>query len=204
MMSKKRRFYILFFVLLAVIFYFILTIVIPGYSKKKITPVGFVKPFSFLTQDGKTMTEKDIAGKVYVAEYFFTNCDGICPIMNNNMRTVYDEFKEEKDFLILSHTSDPERDSTAQMKYYADSMKVDTRRWVFLTGDKKQLYEAARFSYTIDDPANNLKSIDDQFIHSQYWALVDRNGDVMKVYDGLKQSEVNKLIKDARRLLKEE
>ena len=203
-MSKKRRFYILFFVLLALVFYFIISIVIPGYSKKKITPVGYVKPFSFLTQDGKTMTEKDIAGRVYVAEYFFTNCDGICPIMNNNMRTVYNEFKDEKDFLILSHTSDPDRDSTAQMKYYADSMKVDTRRWVFLTGDKKELYEAARFSYTIDDPANNLKSIDDQFIHSQYWALVDRNGDVMKVYDGLKQSEVKKLVKDARRLLKEE
>jgi protein SCO1/2 len=204
MMSRKRRFYILFFVLLTVIFYFVLTIVIPGYSRKKITPVSYVKPFSFTSQDGKPVTEKDVAGKVYVVEYFFTNCTGICPAMNNNMRVVYDEFKNEKDFLILSHTSDPERDSTAQMKYFADSMKVDTRRWLFLTGDKKSLYEAARFSYTIDDPANNLKDMDDQFIHSQYWALVDRNGDVMKIYDGLMQSEVNKLIKDARKLLKEE
>ena len=144
-----------------------------------------------------------MSGKVYVAEYFFTHCDGICPTMNNNMRLVYEEFKNDSNFLILSHTCDPERDSVAQMKYYADSMKVDTKKWIFLTGRKDSLYKAARVSYTIDDPANNLKSIDDQFIHSQFWALVDRNGDVRKIYDGLKESEVNKMIRLAKRLLKE-
>ena len=149
------------------------------------------------------VTEKDMTGKVYVAEYFFTHCEGICPIMNNNMRLVYEEFKTDTNFIILSHTSDPDRDSVGQMKYYADSMKVDTKRWVFLTGRKDSLYTAARVSYTIDDPANNLKSMEDQFIHSQFWALVDKNGDVRKVIDGLKESEVKSLIKAARRLLKE-
>jgi len=119
------------------------------------------------------------------------------------MRLVYEEFKTDTNFLILSHTSDPDRDSVGQMKYYADSMKVDTRRWVFLTGRKDSLYTAARVSYTIDDPVNNLKSMEDQFIHSQFWALVDKNGDVRKVIDGLKESEVKSLIKAARRLLKE-
>ena len=202
-MSKKKWFYLVFFISLAGIFYLVLTLIIPGFGKKKVNPISFVQPFSFTDQDGKTVTEKDVAGKVYVVEYFFTHCPGICPKMNNNMRIVYDAMNNEKDFLILSHTSDPDRDSAAQMKYYADSMKVDTKRWIFLTGDKGRLYEAARVSYTIDDPANNLKSIDDQFVHSQYWALVDKNGDVRKIYDGLKQSEVNKLIKDARRLLKD-
>ena len=149
------------------------------------------------------MTEKDIAGKVYVAEYFFTHCEGICPIMNNNMKLVYEQFKNDSNFLILSHTSDPDRDSVGQMKKYADSMGVNTRQWIFLTGRKDSLYNMARVSYTIDDPANNLKSMEDQFIHSQFWALVDRNGDVRKIYDGLKQSEVNKLISDTRKLLKE-
>ena len=119
------------------------------------------------------------------------------------MRLVYEEFKNDSNFLILSHTCDPDRDSVAQMKYYADSMKVDTKKWIFLTGRKDSLYKAARVSYTIDDPANNLKSIDDQFIHSQFWALVDKNGDVRKIYDGLKESEVNKMIRLAKRLLKE-
>lgn len=119
------------------------------------------------------------------------------------MKLVYEQFRNDTNFLILSHTSDPDRDSVGQMKKYADSMGVDTRQWIFLTGAKQSLYNMARDSYTIDDPANNLKSIDDQFIHSQFWALVDKNGDVRKIYDGLKQSEVNKLISDTRRLLKE-
>ena len=202
-MSKKRLFYIGFFVALALIFYLVLTLIIPGFGKVKSPPVSFVKPFSFTNQDGKTVTEKDMTGKVYVAEYFFTNCEGICPKMNNNMRLVYDEFKSDSNFLILSHTCDPDRDSVGQMKYYADSMKVDTRRWIFLTGEKQKLYDAARVSYTIDDPVNNLKSIDDQFIHSQFWALVNKKGDVIKIYDGLKESEVKSLIKAAGKLLKE-
>ena len=97
---------------------------------------GSALPSSFTNQDGQTVTEKNMAGKVYVAEYFFTHCDGICPTMNNNMRLVYEEFKNDSNFLILSHTCDPDRDSVAQMKYYADSMKVDTKKWIFLTGRK--------------------------------------------------------------------
>lgn len=202
-MSKKKLFYISFFVGLSLLFYFILTLIIPDFGKKQSPPISFVMPFAFTSQDNQKITEKDVAGKVYVAEYFFTHCEGICPRMNNNMRLVYEALKNDTNFLILSHTSDPDRDSVAQMKHYADSMKVDTKRWLFLTGRKDSLYNAARVSYTIDDPANNLRKIEDQFIHSQFWALVDKNGDVRKIYDGLKESEVKKLISDARRLLKD-
>lgn len=202
-MSKKRLFYIGFFTALALIFYFILGQIIPGFTKKKISPVSFVKPFSFTTQDGVAFTQKEVAGKVYVAEYFFTTCKGICPKMNNNMKLVYEQYKNENNFLILSHTCDPETDSVVQMKKYADSLGVNTRRWIFLTGRKDSLYNMARVSYTIDDPANNLKSTEDDFLHTQFWALVDKNGDVRKIYDGLKESEVRQLIKDAGKLLKE-
>jgi protein SCO1/2 len=123
--------------------------------------------------------------------------------MNNNMRTVYEAFKDEPNFKIISHTCDPETDSVPQLKKYSDSMKVDTRKWVFVTGRKDSLYTAARVSYTIDDPANNPANIDDDFLHTQFWALVDQNGDVRKVIDGLKQSEVNELIDAARNFLKE-
>lgn len=202
-MSKKRVFYIGFFVLLAVVFYFTLAKIIPGFTKKGVAPISFVRPFAFRDQDGKLVTEKDVAGKVYVAEYFFTTCKGICPKMNNNMKLVYEKLKGEKDFLILSHTCDPETDSVAQMKKYADSLGVNTKKWMFLTGRKDSLYNMARVSYTIDDPVNNLKSIDDDFLHTQFWALVDKEGNVKKIYDGLKESEVRELIKDAERLLKE-
>ncbi len=202
-MSKKKLFYIGFFVTLALIFYLVLTLIIPGFGEKKSPPISFVRPFSFTNQDGKTVTNKDVAGKVYVAEYFFTTCPIVCPIMNNYMKKVYEYFKEEDNFLILSHTCDPDVDSVPQIKHYADSMKVDTRRWIFLTGRKDSLYNMARVSYTIDDPNDILVNMDDDFLHSQLWALVDKNGDVRYIYDGLKESEVNKLIKDATRLLKE-
>lgn len=203
-MTRKGWIYLGFFTGLVLIFYFVLTRVIPGFSDKKVAPVSFVRPFSFTNQDGQQVTQKDVEGKVHAVEYFFTTCKGICPKMNNNMRLVYDALKEEKDFLILSYTCDPETDSVPTMKHYADSMAVDTKKWIFLTGRKDSLYNMARISYTIDDPANNLKSLDDDFLHTQFWALVDRNGDVRKIYDGLKQSEVRQLIKDAGKLLKEE
>ena len=202
-MSKKGWIYTLFFVTLALGFYFVLAQVIPGFTTPKVVPVSFVRPFRFTTQDGQPFTEKEVAGKVYVAEYFFTTCKTICPIMNNHLREVYNEMKDEKDFLILSHTCDPETDSVPQIKKYADSMQVDHRRWVFLTGRKDSLYNTARISYTIDDPNNNVKRIDDQFLHTQFWALVDRNGDVRKIYDGIKYQEVREMIKDAKKLLKE-
>ncbi len=201
-MTKKNWLYIGFFTVLILGFYFTLTQLIPGFTKVGTPPISYLRPFSFLNQDGKRIGNKDVEGKVYVAEYFFTSCKGICPKMNNNMRKVYEAMKDEKDFLILSHTCDPETDSVATMKKYADSMNVDTRRWWFLTGRKDSLYTTARVSYTIDDPANNLKSLQDDFMHTQFWALVDRNGDVKKVYDGLKDREVNELIRDAKKLLK--
>ena len=202
-MSKRRLFYIGFFAALALIFYFVLTLIIPGYTKRGVAPISFVRPFSFTTQDGKSFTEKDVTGKVYVADYFFTTCKGICPKMNNNMKLVYEALKNENNFLILSHTCDPDQDSVAQMKKYTDSLGVDTKRWIFLTGRKDSLYNMARVSYTIDDPADNLINMEDDFMHSQLWALVDRNGDVRKVYDGLKESEVQQLIKEAKKLLKD-
>jgi protein SCO1/2 len=203
-MSKKNVFYIGFFITLIIGFYFVLTALIPDFGKKKIAAISYVRPFSFTTQEGKRFTEKDVAGKVYVAEFFFTTCKSICPIMNNNMRQVYEKFKNEKDFLILSHTCDPDNDSVPRLKRYADSMGVSSSRWIFLTGRKDSLYTMARISYVIDDPNNNVINIKDDFLHTQLWAVVDKKGNVRKrIYDGLKQSEVTAMIADIEELLKE-
>lgn len=202
-MSRKAKFYTIFFTLMVVGFYVALTQVIPGFGKVKLPVLSYVKPFSFINQDGHRVTNQDVAGKVYVAEYFFTTCKSICPVMNTNMRDIYSAYKNESDFVILSHTCDPETDTVAQLKKYADSMKVNTARWWFVTGRKDSLYLTARNSYLLDDSENNLQNIDDEFLHTQFFALVDKHGQVRKIYDGLKKEELLQLKKDIAVLLKE-
>jgi len=196
-MSKKGIFYSLFFVVLVSVFYFIIRPWI-----KRNDSISVVQPFAFINQDGNIVTNKDVQGKVFVAEYFFTTCRGACPVMNTNMRLVYDEFKDNDNFRILSHTCQPEVDSVAQLKKYADSMKVNTSRWIFLTGRKDSLYNMARVSYSIDDPLNNLQRIEDQFLHSQFFALIDTSGRVKKIYDGMKETETKAMIKQIKKMLK--
>ena len=201
-MSKKLKFYIIFFVVLVLGFYYALTQVIPGFGKVKLPILSYVQPFRFTNQDGKYVTNQDVTGKVYVAEYFFTTCQSICPIMNTNMVDVYQQYKDEPHFLILSHTCDPDNDSVAQLKKYADSLSVNTKQWIFLTGPKDSLYMAAPNSYLLDDSENNLQNINDQFLHTQYFALVDKKGQVRKIVDGLKKEELQELKKYIGALLK--
>jgi protein SCO1/2 len=176
---------------------------VPGFGKSKLEPIGRVLPFSFTNQDGRTVTENDVAGKVFVAEYFFTTCKSICPVMNGNMKKVYERFKNDTDFLILSHTSDPKNDSVAALKKYADSLQVNTNKWIFLTGFKDSLYKQARYSYKIDDPNNNPINSDQDFIHSQFFSLVDKKGIVRNIYEGIQPSEVEKMMQEIELLLKE-
>jgi protein SCO1/2 len=202
-MNKKLIRYLVFFAVLVAGFYFFL---FRGTDvwKAKLPVISYVKPFHFTNQDGLVFTDKDMLGKVCVVEYFFTTCKGICPRMNANMKTVYEAFKDEPDFMIVAHTCNPETDSAARLKVYADSMQIDTKKWVLLTGRKDSLYRIARSAYLLDDPKNNVEKIEDQFIHTQFFALVDKNGKVRgQVYDGLKQQELDRLKKDIRELLGE-
>ena len=203
-MSRKSLFYIVFFVVLFLAFYVALTKMIPGYGDVKLPVLNYVRPFAFVNQEGRTITEKDVSGKVYVAEYFFTTCKGICPRLNNNMKQLAEDFKNEPGFLLLSHTVDPETDSVKRLKRYADSLGADSRFWWFLTGTKDSLYKAARVSYLLDDPRNNNISIDHQFIHTQFFALVDKSGRVRKIVDGLKNDEIAEIRKDIDKLLRED
>jgi len=202
-MKKKTIFYIGFFVLLFAGFYYGLKFTIPGFGDVKLPVLSYVQPFSFTDQNNQVITQKDLAGKVYVAEYFFTTCKGICPKLNTNMKSVYEAFKNEKGFAILSHTVDPETDTVARMKRYADSLGAKAGNWFFLTGKKDSLYRAARVSYLLDDPKNGNDKIEDQFIHTQFFALVDKSGRVRKIYDGLKKEELAELEKDIPILLNE-
>lgn len=189
-----------------------------------------VENFSFINQDGKTITENNIEGKVYVAEYFFTTCKGICPLMNANMRRVFDLYKHEPNFMILSHTCMPETDSVPLLKAYEAKMingklkqdkdgayeieydsatkqlntKILNPNWNFVTGDKALLYKMARQSYKIDNnKPDSTQTLADQFIHTQFFALVDNQRRVRGIYDGLNEDEMQKLLKDIKGLLKE-
>lgn len=202
-MSKKLFGYIGFFTVLVLAFYFFL-FRDNDMWKKKLAVISYVKPFRFTNQNGLPVTDKDLLGKVTVVEYFFTTCKGICPKMNTNMRGIYETFKNEPNFIILSHTCNPETDSVPILKKYADSLKVNTNTWIFVTGRKDSLYQMARNAYLLDDPKNSFEKIEDQFIHTQFFALVDKDGRIRsQIYDGLKKDEIEKLKKDISILLKE-
>ena len=202
-MSTKTKLYLLFFTILLLAFYYF---VFRGTDnwKVKMPILNYVQPFSFTNQDGVAVTDKNLLNKITVVEYFFTTCKGICPKLNTNMKQVYEIYKNEPDFQILSHTCNPDTDSVSVLKHYSDSLQVNTQKWIFLTGRKDSLYQMARGSYLLDDPKNNVEKMEDQFIHTQFFALVDRQGKVRgKIYDGLKVLEVEQLKQDISKLLKE-
>jgi protein SCO1 len=226
-MSRKILVYAGFFAVLLAVFYFFLYRV-ADFSPSNLKVINEnVQDFSFINQDNQSFTHKEVEGKVYVADYFFTTCAGICPKMNANMRRVYDAYKAEKEFMILSHTCMPETDSVPRLKAYqqkmltgklvknADgSLRIDDEavapvgvaatNWIFLTGNKADLYKMARESYIIDNnQQDTAQKISDQFLHTQFFALVDKQRRVRGIYDGLKPAEIDKLIADIPGLLQE-
>src|ERR1700712_163841 len=194
--------YLVFFGLLLGGFYYFLFRGTDNW-KSKLPTIDFVRDFNFTNQDSQRVTNHFVEGKVYVANYFFTTCHGICPDVMGHFKDVYDAYKGNDGVKFLSFTCQPENDSVSVLKQYADSMKVDTKQWQFLTGNKLELYRTARESFHIDDPKNNVGKIEDQFLHSQFLALVDKCGKVRGVYDGLKQSEMEKLKDDIEDVSKE-
>lgn len=199
---KKLLLYLSFFILIVAGFWYFLFRGTDNW-KSKLPVLGYVQPFAFVNQTGDSVTQNTTAGKVYVANYFFVTCHGICPHMNGNVKKLYQSFKNNKEILFLSHTCQPEDDSIPVLARYADSIGSDGKQWQFLTGNKLDLYKMARESYHIDDPKNNVGDINDQFLHSQFLALVDKAGQVRGIYDGLKEKELNALKNDMDDLLKE-
>lgn len=198
----KLLLYLSFFILLLVGFWWFIFRDNDNW-RSKLPVISYVQPYRFINQDGDTISKPATAGKVQVTNYFFRSCTGICPNMNGHVKEVYEAFKGNLDVLFLSHTCQPENDSASALKKYADSIGADGRQWQFVTGNKLELYKMARESYHIDDPRNNVGKIEDQFLHSQFLALVDKGGRVRGIYDGLKESEINKLKGDIKDLLKE-
>ena len=160
-----------------------------------------IAPFRFVDQDSVVVTNADFAGRVYVADFFFTSCRTICPIMKTQMLRIYDATAGVQDFLILSHTIDPEWDTVALLHDYAERLGVESKRWHFVTGEKDSIYKIAQTSYFAT--AMEDRTEPDGFIHSGAFLLIDRKGRIRGKYDGTRKDEVDRLIEDINRLRRE-
>lgn len=161
-----------------------------------------ISDFSFTNQNGKTITQKDYDGKIYVADFFFTTCGSICPIMTTNMVDVQKAFLNNPKVMLLSHTVFPEIDSVSVLKTYAVKKGVDDRKWNLVTGDKKQIYALARKSYLAVKLGKPSELYD--MVHTENFVLVDTKRRVRGFYDGTKKEEIQRLIEDINFLLNEE
>jgi protein SCO1/2 len=160
-----------------------------------------VKDFQFTDQDGNAVSRSYFDGSIYVTDFFFTTCHSICPVMSTQMERVYNKFKGNPEVKFLSHTVDPEIDTVQQLKEYALKYNADSKQWKFVTGDKKQLYDIARSGYFLD--AAEGDGGPDDFIHTQNFALIDKDKRIRGYYDGIDSNDVNQLIADIDLLLKE-
>lgn len=160
-----------------------------------------IPAFEFTDQDNQKVNSETVKNKIYVTEYFFTTCGSICPVMNRNLEKVNKTFRDKSDFLILSHTVDPETDSVPVLKAYALQHGAEEGRWLFLTGPKSKLYELARKGYLLN--AEDGNGGEEDFIHTQNFALVDKERHIRGFYDGTDSLEINRLIQEIRLLYKE-
>ena len=158
-----------------------------------------IPPFRFLNQDSTWVTEKDMEGKIYVADFFFTTCPTICPKMKTQLLRIYERYAANDVVRILSHSIDPEFDQVSVLKNYANKLHIEAPRWNLLNGDKKAIYAIGQKSYMVaaQEDSNEVGG----FVHSGAFILVDKNRHVRGIYDGTKEEDVNHLIEDMEKLL---
>ena len=217
---KKYKIYILLWIVFAVVFLTAsMRLLTPAKTLKIYNPADVnpelvdstmqyiskfhnIANFSFINQNGKTITQKDYEGKIYVADFFFTTCGSICPKMTTNLEEIQKAFANDPKVMLLSHTVFPETDSVSVLKEYAIKHKVDDSKWNLVTGDKKEIYTMARKSYLAVKLGKPEELYD--MVHTENFVLVDSKRRVRGFYDGTNKEEVQKLIEDINWLLEDE
>lgn len=168
-------------------------------GKEVVDTVYFQIPnFSFLNQDSQVVTQEDYKGKIYVADFFFTSCPTICPVMKTQMLRIHERFKNDPTVKILSHTIDPRHDTVAVLKDYVTRLQIDTKQWNFVTGNRDVLIHAQK-GYMVS--AMEDKNEAGGFVHSGAFVLVDTQGRIRGYYDGTKSDQVDLLMNDIALLL---
>lgn len=161
-----------------------------------------IAPFTFVNQDSTVITNQTFTGKIYVADFFFTSCRTICPIMKTQMLRVYEHVQDNPEVLILSHTIDPEYDTVGLLRDFANRLGVQSNKWHFATGQPMDyVFDLAQKSYFATAMADQNEP--DGFIHSGAFLLIDKQGRIRGKYDGTKEDDVNRLLVDIKRLERE-
>jgi protein SCO1 len=157
--------------------------------------------FSLTNQKGKTITQNTYKDKIYVADFFFTTCQTICPIMTDHMIEIQKEIIDDPDVMLLSHSVTPEIDNVAQLKRYAEKKGVNAKKWNLVTGDKKEIYKLARKSYLAVKDNGDGGPFD--MVHTENFMLIDKKRQIRGFYDGTNAEDIDRLLEDIQ-ILKEE
>ncbi len=192
----KKKFLFIFIILNALLLLFTAFQYFSRNTTAKTLPVlGRVSHFSLVDIEGKPFGQTDLKEKIWIANFFFTSCAGICPILSSRMASLNRSFELEKDIHLISFTVNPEQDSPEILSEYARRFKANTKKWHFLTGSREILTQIAVQSFKLGD-------IKEPIFHSAYICLVDREGRIRGYYDGMNKEEINRLFKEAAFLLK--
>lgn len=209
--AKYRLFALVFSILSVIIIYFIYDALkpqerLPIYQPNMVNPelvdstlldikkYHTIADFQLVNQNGDTITQRNYQDKIYVADFFFTTCPTICPIMTKNMAEIQESILGDDEVLLLSHSVTPQIDSVQRLKTYAEEKGVDDGKWNLVTGDKKQIYELARKSYLAVKTDGDGGPYD--MIHTENFILVDKERRIRGFYDGTNKEEVEKLLQD--------
>lgn len=169
----------------------------PHFTNENIT--HSVADFSFTDQNGKTITQQHIENKIHVADFIFTSCGSICPVMTDNLKSVSEAFKTDSNLVLLSFTVTPWIDSVAKLKKYTTLKNITNPNWHFLTGAQSRIYELARRSYFAEEDIGFTKD-SSEFLHTEHIILVDKNKKIRGIYNGTLKLETDQLIKDIKQL----
>ena len=166
-----------------------------------ITDAHHIPDFKFFNQHSQYFSNKDLKGSIYVSDFFFTRCPGICKDMSSQLTRVQDYFRENKEIKIVSFTVDPENDNPSALKNYADKYRAVSGKWYFLTGSKDSLYKLAKEGFFLN--ALEDKNSKEEFIHDNHFVLVDKEGRIRGFYDGTSKKDVDRLITEISILVEE-
>lgn len=171
-------------------------------TDKKYSKIHTIAPFEFFNQNGKKITNKDFEGKIYIADFFFTTCPSICPVLAKNMSKIQEIYKDDDDIMLLSHSVMPWVDTVRKIKEYAAEKNAVDNKWYLVTGDRDKIYNIARTSYFADEDFKKTKD-ESEFIHTENFVLVDKKGRIRGVYNGTLSLEVQRLKRHIELLKKE-
>ena len=186
------------------------SIALPYYNSEDLTP-KWISPdqvnhqilsFNFINQYGENISEDTFKNKIYIANFIFTTCNGICPDMTSNMSLIQTEFKLDPEILLLSHSVSPKIDTVSVLKTFADSYSAIKDKWHIITGNRTEIYTLARKSYFADEDLGIKKNTQD-FLHTENFFLVDKNKQIRGVYNGTLPADTKRLIQDIKTLKEE-